>query len=238
MLEVKAVSMKRSAFVASSGREQHGTACQSCLTALSPSDKQGLDTIATDLSRNHARNIEQDVQAQCGRDQLSFSRARAERAESGLMPRVSMIRLEYKDWTELFRCWQTPAFSRPKRGVFEAKFVRFFTRPPPKEVRRRAQRSPLALQMWKRSKGKLRGCHRYVGIVTLFLDSRFVGLKRRGRTSVLCIVCLPHKSNSSVFAIAKVQLCSACVDPRCLERKRVNALENHQGLMFGYDQGP
>ena len=62
--------------------------------ALSPSDKQCWDTIAADFSRKHARNIEQDVQVNVDAINSVISRAQVECAESGLMQRASMIRLE------------------------------------------------------------------------------------------------------------------------------------------------
>ena len=66
--------------------------------ALSPSDKEGWDMIAADLSCEHARDIEQDVQHNADAINLPMSRTQAERAESGLMQRVSMIRFEDNDW--------------------------------------------------------------------------------------------------------------------------------------------
>ena len=96
MLEVKALSItNRSAFVASSENimAQH----VKLFNALSPSDKQCWDTIAADLLCKHARNIEQEVQHNVDAINLVMSRAQAERADSGLMQNVSMIRLEYND---------------------------------------------------------------------------------------------------------------------------------------------
>ena len=49
------------------------------------------------------------------------------------MQRVSMIRLEENDWAELFRFWQTPAFSQPSVGSLRRKFF-VSLRPPPNEV--------------------------------------------------------------------------------------------------------
>ena len=97
----------------------------SCSTR-SPSDKQGWDTIVTDLPCVHARNIEQDVQHNM--DAIVISRAQAERVEFGLMQRVSMIRLEYNDWAELFRLWRTPTLSRPNVESLRRKFWKCKTR--------------------------------------------------------------------------------------------------------------
>ena len=101
--------------------------------ALSPSDKQGWKTIAADLSCEHARNIEQDVQHSVAAINSVKTRAQAERAESGLMKRFSTIRLEYTEWAEFFGLWQTPAFSGPSVEMLRSKFF-VSPRPPPEEV--------------------------------------------------------------------------------------------------------
>ena len=54
--------------------------------ALSPSDKQGWDTIDAELSCERARDVDAI--------NLLISRSQAERAESGLMQRVSIVRFE------------------------------------------------------------------------------------------------------------------------------------------------
>ena len=71
MLEVKAIS--RSAPNSPQGlKEKIMVQHVKLFNALSPSDKEGWDTTAADLSCEHARNIENLVQhTQCGRDQLS-----------------------------------------------------------------------------------------------------------------------------------------------------------------------
>ena len=64
---------------------------------------------------------------------LVTSRAQAERAESGLMQRVGMVRLEFHDWAELLRLSQTLAFSRPSVESLRRNFF-VSPRPPQKEV--------------------------------------------------------------------------------------------------------
>ena len=99
--------------------------------ALSPSDKKGWDTIAADLSCRHAGDIERDVQHTVDTINLVMSRTQAERADSGLMQSVSMIRLEYNDWAELLRLSQTSAFPRPSVETLRRKFF-VYPLPPPK----------------------------------------------------------------------------------------------------------
>ena len=84
MLEVKAVS--RGAPHSSQALTEKIMAQHVKLfNALSPSDKQGWDTMAADLSRKHARNIEQDLRHDVDTINLVKSRSRAEHAKSGLM---------------------------------------------------------------------------------------------------------------------------------------------------------
>ena len=93
MLEVKAVS--RGAPHSSQALTEKIMAQHVKLfNALSPSDKQGWDTMAADLSRKHARNIEQDLRHDVDTINLVKSRSRAEHAKSGLMQCVSIIGLE------------------------------------------------------------------------------------------------------------------------------------------------
>ena len=78
MLEVKAVS--RGAPHSSQALTEKIMAQHvKLLNALSPSDKQGWDTMAADLSRKHIRNIEQDVRHDVDTINLVKSRSRAER---------------------------------------------------------------------------------------------------------------------------------------------------------------
>ena len=79
MFEAKAVS--RSGPWSSQGLKEKILAQHVKLfNALSPSDKEGWETIATDLSCEHARDIKQDVQHDVEAINLLISRARAERA--------------------------------------------------------------------------------------------------------------------------------------------------------------
>ena len=101
ILEVKAVS--RSAPHSSRALLENFVAQHVKLfNALSPSGKKGWDTIAADHSCRHAGDIERDVQHNVDAINLVMSRTQAERADSGLMLNVSVIRLEYNDWAELF----------------------------------------------------------------------------------------------------------------------------------------
>ena len=61
--------------------------------------------------------------------------------ESCLMQRVSMIHLEFNEWAELFRFWQTLAFSRPSVESLRRNVLRFSS-PAAEGSARRAQRSP------------------------------------------------------------------------------------------------
>ena len=86
------------------------------------------------------------------------------------MQRVSMIRLES---SRLGRAVQTLANScvlETKRGVFEAQVLRF-SAPAAEGSASRAQQSPLLSRCERRPKGRLRDCHRRVGLVTLFRDA-------------------------------------------------------------------
>ena len=98
-LEVKAVS-RRARYSSQALKEKIKTQHVKLFNALSPSDKEGWDMIAADLSCEHARDIEQDAQHNVDAINLPMSRAQAERAESGLMQRVSMIRFEDHDWAD------------------------------------------------------------------------------------------------------------------------------------------
>ena len=97
-LEVKTVS--RSARYSSQAlKEKNMPQHDKLFNALSPSDKERWDMLAADLSCEHARDIEQDVQHNVDAINLPMSRAQAERAESGLMQRVS-VRFEDNDWAD------------------------------------------------------------------------------------------------------------------------------------------
>ena len=100
MLEVKAVS-RGASHSSQALKEKIMAQHVKMFNALSPPDKHVWHTIATDFSCKHARNIEQVVQHIVETINLVMSRARTERAESGLMQRVSMFRVELNDWAEL-----------------------------------------------------------------------------------------------------------------------------------------
>ena len=141
MLELKAVS--RSASHSSQALKENFMAHHvKMFNTLSPSDKHVGDTIAADLSCKHARNFKRNVQHNVGAINFVMPRARTQRAESGLMQRVSMFRLEFDDWAELFRLWETPAFSRPSVESFEAP-VLCSSAPAADGRARRAERSHL-----------------------------------------------------------------------------------------------
>ena len=69
-----------------------------------------------------------------------------------------------------------------------------------------------------------------------FRDAASLVSSEEGRTSVLCLVCLPDKFNSHVFAIAKVPACSTCVDP-CVWKGGAERLGDHHEFTLEYDQG-
>ena len=72
------------------------------INELLPSDKEGWDTIAADISCEHALDIDQE-QHKVDVINQTIWRAQAQGAESGLMQRVSMVRFECNDWAELLR---------------------------------------------------------------------------------------------------------------------------------------
>ena len=129
------------------------------------------------------------------------------------MQRVSMIRLEYDDWAELFGLWQTPALPQPSVELFEAQVLRF-SAPASEGSARRAQRSPFAVQMWKRPIGKPRGCHRCVGIVTLFaMPLCWSPAKSAHKRSLSCLLARQIKQ-LCFLPLRKVPTFSTCIDPR------------------------
>ena len=121
------------------------------------------------------------------------------------MQRASMVRLEYNDWAELFRLWQTPAFSRPCVESLRRKFFAS-VRPPPKEVSD-ALGDVLCFADVEASEGKLLGCHRCVGIVKpLVMPLCWSPTKRAHKRSLFCLLtrhikqlCFCHCEGSSLL---------------------------------------
>ena len=190
--------------------------------ALSPSDQQGWDTMDAELSCEHARDVDAI--------NLLISRSQAERAESGLMQGVSMVRFEYNDWAELFRLWQTAAFSRPSVESLRRKFF-VSPRPPPKEVQD-ALSEVLCFADLEASTRK----GPWLRNRDAFRDAAFLVSGEEGAQAFFSLFVYETNQTALFLPLRRFQLAPPALT-RVSRKEALNPCENHHEFMFEYDQG-